>query len=82
MFGQKLKAWREKYGISQEELARQLGITQQAVANWELGIRHPKKRFWKKLISLTNGEITLDDFLELGSTEDLVLPRKTAAGVK
>ena len=75
MFWEKLKRWREKKELSQFEIAKKLGVTQQAIANWEMGIRHPHKRYWKKLIELTDGEITLEDFL----TED---PRKTPAEVR
>jgi len=75
MFSEKFRNWRRKKELSQIEVAKKLGVTQQAVANWETGIRHPDKKHWKKLIELTDGEITLEDFL----TED---PRKTPAEVR
>ena len=40
-FHQKLKSLREKCGLTQEELAEQLGITRQSVSKWELGINEP-----------------------------------------
>ena len=40
-FHQKLKALREQRGLTQEELAEQLGITRQSVSKWELGINEP-----------------------------------------
>ena len=40
-FHQNLKFLREKSGMTQEELAEQLGITRQSVSKWELGINEP-----------------------------------------
>lgn len=42
-FGQLLKIDRERLQLSQEELARRIGVSQQAVANWENGTSHPRK---------------------------------------
>ncbi len=64
MLGKKIREWRRKYGISQEELAKRLGVTQQAVAYWESGKKHPKREIFKKLIKITNGEIKPEDYLE------------------
>jgi len=63
MFREKFKAWRIKHKLSQGEVAQKLGITQQAVANWELGLRVPNRRLWKRIVDLTNGEITIEDLL-------------------
>ena len=65
MFGEKFRHWRESKELSQLEIARKLGVTQQAVANWEMGIRHPHKRLWKRIMEITEGEITIDDLLEI-----------------
>ena len=40
-FHQNLKFLREKSGMTQEELAEQLGITRQSVSKWELGVNEP-----------------------------------------
>jgi len=40
-FHQNLKRLREKAGLTQEELAEELGITRQSVSKWELGINEP-----------------------------------------
>ena len=40
-FHQNLKLLREKRGMTQEELAEQLGITRQSISKWELGINEP-----------------------------------------
>lgn len=36
MFGERLKALRLAKGLSQEELGKRLGVTKQAVSNWEI----------------------------------------------
>lgn len=38
---QNLKEARQLKGITQEQLAKMLGITQGAVAQWENGLTHP-----------------------------------------
>lgn len=38
----KIRTAREKNHLTQEELARKLGVTQSAVAQWEAGITTPK----------------------------------------
>lgn len=35
MFGENIQNLRKSYGLSQVELARKLGVTKQAVSNWE-----------------------------------------------
>jgi len=65
MLGKKLRQWRERKKLSQIEIAKRLGVTQQAIANWETGIRHPHKRLWREIIKMTEGEITIEDFLEV-----------------
>lgn len=40
-FGERLKAARETAGLSQAEVARKLGITRQAVGQWEAGVATP-----------------------------------------
>lgn len=34
-----LKAWRERHGLSQTELAGMLGITKPCISQWESGVR-------------------------------------------
>lgn len=42
-FGELLKIDRERLQLSQEQLAKMLDVSQQAVANWENGTSHPRK---------------------------------------
>jgi predicted transcriptional regulator len=39
MTGKELKEWRSKYGFTQMELSKWLGVTWSAVARWEVEIR-------------------------------------------
>ena len=39
---EEIKAFREKFGLSQAEFSRLLGVNQPCVANWEKGIRKPQ----------------------------------------
>ncbi len=35
--GQRLKEWRNKQGLTQQELAQKLGVARQTIASWEIG---------------------------------------------
>ena len=37
MFGERLKALRQARGLTQEELAKRIGVTKQTISNWENG---------------------------------------------
>lgn len=39
---QRLLYYREKYDLTQDEIAKQLGISQSTYANWERGFRAPR----------------------------------------
>ena len=38
----KIREYRERHGLSQEELARRLGIDRSSVAKWESGCNTPR----------------------------------------
>ncbi|MDD2431603.1 MAG: helix-turn-helix transcriptional regulator [Firmicutes bacterium] len=40
-FGEKLQILRKSNGISQEQLASQIGVSRQAISKWELGVSMP-----------------------------------------
>ena len=52
MFAQRLKELRKKQGLSQASLARQLGMTQQAVGKWERGTATPDPQTIAKLAEI------------------------------
>ena len=37
MFGERLKTLRQAKGLTQEELAKRIGVTKQTISNWENG---------------------------------------------
>lgn len=57
-----LKAYRKAVGISQEELAAQLGVSQVAVSQWESGRTHPG---FEKIIKLSDIlGVTIDELVK------------------
>lgn len=64
-FSEKLQELRKREGISQEDLARELGVSRQAVSKWESGQSLPET---EKLIAISNFfEISLDDLVRGGA---------------
>lgn len=57
-----IKEARKAKGLTQEQLAKLVGVTQGAVAQWEKGIAHPS---FDKLKSVADAlEITADELLK------------------
>ena len=52
MMDMKIRDMREKYGMSQSELANRLGVTRSAVNAWESGISTPTARYVAALAKL------------------------------
>ena len=50
-FGENLQKLRKEKGISQEQLAEQLGVTRQSVSKWESGASYPEM---EKIVALCN----------------------------
>ncbi|MBR2181532.1 MAG: helix-turn-helix transcriptional regulator, partial [Oscillospiraceae bacterium] len=67
MFRIQLKKLRENKGISQSQLASDLGISQGTVGNWESGIREPSFETISKLAKYFNVSV---DYL-LGRSDEL-----------
>lgn len=78
--GQKLKDKRTGLGLSQEQLAEQLGVTRQTIANWEKGKTYPDIGSVLKLSDLYS--VSLDELLKEDRSmrkhveESAELPRK------
>jgi len=71
-FEEKLMAQRKKRGMSQEELADQLGVSRQAVSRWELGATLPDAPNLLKLSDLF--EVTVDYLLRDDCESESDLP--------
>lgn len=63
MFKNQLRFYRKSIGLSQEKIAEKLGMTQQAYANYENGIREPGIETLKRLCCIF--ECTADELLEI-----------------
>ena len=50
--GTRLKAWRRSMRVTQEELARKLGIQRTTYANYELGVAYPPPKLLKGMVAL------------------------------
>lgn len=58
--GSKIKDYRKHFGLSQEELAKKIGVGKTTISNNEVGIRSPKK---PQLIKLSEVfDVAIDDF--------------------
>jgi transcriptional regulator with XRE-family HTH domain len=68
----KLKAWRDRKGLTQAEAAEQLGTHQGTWGAWEMDRKRPDLRFILALETLTEGAVVTRDWL--GKTTKL--PKK------
>ena len=66
MIADKIKTLREKQGITQSELAVNLGITRSAVNAWEMGITVPSTQYVVQLAKYFN--VSSDYLLDLPNT--------------
>jgi transcriptional regulator with XRE-family HTH domain len=58
-FGELLKQDRERMKLSQEQLAKMLDVSQQAVANWEAGTSHPRRDRRARLLQILGPDSAL-----------------------
>lgn len=59
--GERLRAWRQKAGLSQEQAAKKVGTTQRSWGAWETDTT-PEIDFAEAIEKLTRGEITMRDW--------------------
>lgn len=52
MVADRIKGLREQMGVTQSDLARQLGITRSSVNSWEMGISVPSTQYIVELAAL------------------------------
>jgi len=69
MIADKIKILREKKGITQSELAANLGITRSAVNAWEMGVTVPSTQYVVELAKFFN--VSADYLLGLSSTSTI-----------
>lgn len=50
--GERIKALRRRAGLSQEQVAEQVGVSRQAVAKWEAGQSAPSTENLRKLVQV------------------------------
>ena len=60
-FTERLKQYRKSAHLTQQQVAEQLGISQQAYGDWERGVKMPTHENSKKLARLFN--VTLDTLM-------------------
>ena len=61
--GDRIKQARKAHGLSQADLARRLGVSQPAIANWESGIHDPRRLMLAKLADVLEAPL---DWLAAG----------------
>lgn len=59
----KLKDYFKTNGVKCSWAAQQLGIPCQYFNDWLTGARQIPPKYWEKLIEITHGEVTKEDFL-------------------
>jgi transcriptional regulator with XRE-family HTH domain len=63
----KLRAYRLSKGLSQEALARRLGVGKAAICRIERGSRRPSLPLIARIVRVTAGELSANDFLPKAS---------------
>ena len=63
-----LKKIRTEKGITQEQLANQVGVLNTSICNYETGLREPNLDTLKKLATAL--DVTVDELLEDGPDDD------------
>lgn len=62
-FGERLIVFRNRKGLSQDELSQKLGVSRQSISNWENGSSQPSIEFVKKLSEIYG--VSVDDLLNV-----------------
>lgn len=71
-FSVRLKSLRKDRGLTQQEVAGQIGIKQNSYSDWEVGKNEPSLENIVKLVQIFN---TTTDYLITGRTDVIVLTR-------
>ena len=79
MLAERIKTQREQAGMSQEKLAKRLGITRSSVNAWEMGISTPSTQYIAELAGLFR--VSADYLLGLNETATVSIAGLTEADV-
>lgn len=79
MLAERIKTLREQAGMSQEKLAKRLGITRSSVNAWEMGISTPSTQYIAELAGLFR--VSADYLLGLSETATVSIAGLTVADV-
>ena len=79
MLAERIKTLREQAGMSQEKLAKRLGITRSSVNAWEMGISAPSTQYIAELAGLFR--VSADYLLGLNETATVSIAGLTEADV-
>lgn len=71
MITYKIKILREKFKLTQSELAKELNLTRSAVNSWEMGITTPSVEYIIKLARLFN--VSTDYILDMPQTKTIAV---------
>lgn len=80
MVADRIKYLREQKGLSQSELARQLGITRSGVNAWELGISVPSTQYIVELAAMF--KVSTDYLLGVESTATVSIQGLSEADIQ
>ena len=59
----KLRAYRERHGLSQDDLAKTVGVKKAAISRIEQGKRTPSMGLVARIVEAAGGELSANDFL-------------------
>ena len=79
MTAERIKILREQAGMSQEKLAKRLGITRSSVNAWEMGISTPSTQYIAELAGLFR--VSADSLLGLSEAATVSVAGLTEADV-
>lgn len=66
----KLERYLTENRLSQDDFAARVGVSQVAVSRWIAGTRMPRRETLARIASLTNGQVTANDFLGDAEEDD------------
>ena len=64
------KSWLDKENVSQQQVAKDLDISQVAVCYYVNGQKIPRPETMAKIIAYTKGEVTANDFYNVESKNE------------